>query len=84
MPEKPPEPEYEDVLALPDQAHLWDRDWDSDTHGGKHCSACDSMSACTWCHPKDLERFDCLREQADSRNDDLRSAHKKAMERYGH
>lgn len=81
-PTPPPSLELEDVDSIPDQLHDWGESWDGDTHGGRICKVCETYSACTWCDSTALDDPDCLREQADNRNQVRLSEHRTATVRY--
>jgi len=79
---KPSEPQYEDVSAIPDKPHSWGREWDGDYHQGRVCDDCGEYSECDMCHRDAYDGVDCLRVQADDRNDELQRGYRKALERY--
>lgn len=81
-PVKPTEPVYEDVAALPDQAHDWGLEWDGDRHQGRICEACEEFSACDMCNRDAYSGLDCLRQQAENRNRDVKRTYVKALERF--
>ncbi|AEK09528.1 hypothetical protein LITTLEE_148 [Mycobacterium phage LittleE] len=82
-PPRPPiEPEYEDVDSFPDQAHDWGGEWEEGYHGGFVCNACKECSDCSWCDQDVPDGVDCLRNQADMRNQIKRIAYNRALLRY--
>lgn len=84
-PEPPAEPVYEDIASMPDKEHNW-HEFDSDYHQGLTCPDCDAYTTCTLCSPKAegeaRANLDCLRNQAEIRNDRLRGEYIKALNRY--
>ncbi|OBF77059.1 hypothetical protein [Mycolicibacterium fortuitum] len=83
-PTPPPPLELEDVDSIPDQAHDWGREWESDYHSGRVCNVCGENSECLSCYPnsKALEEMDCLRAQAEDRNFIREREHRAATARY--
>lgn len=83
-PDKPTEPEYENIDYIPHYPHTWDKEWDGDYHQGRICSVCGEHSDCDMCNPKALnaDDFDCWRNLAEERNYKSRKEYEGALARY--